>query len=65
MVYTVCGKDKALLPQYQELMIQNAEQNLSLKFEKVHIAGNHFPFLEMPEECVDAVDLVVRRSKSG
>lgn len=59
MVYTICDKDQALLPLYQEIMIQNAEKNLHIKIERVHVDGNHFPFLMLPEKCVDAVDQVL------
>jgi hypothetical protein len=55
--------DQALLPQYQELMIQNAEKNLGIKIEKLHIKGTHFPFLIASEKCADAVDRVLGRSK--
>lgn len=63
MVYTICDKDQALLPQFQEIMIQNAEKNLNIKIERIHIEGNHFPWLIMPEECADAIDYVLGRKK--
>lgn len=56
MVYLICNQDQALLPQYQEGMIQNAEKNLNIKVERRHIDGNHFPFLMIPEECADVID---------
>jgi hypothetical protein len=65
MVYMICDKDQALLPQYQEMMIQNAEQNLNIEIRKMHIEGNHFPFLLMPEKCVDAIDYVLGLSKKS
>ncbi len=63
MLYIICDIDQALLPQYQEVMIQNAERDLDIKIERMHVNGTHFPFLILPEDCADAVDHVLARNK--
>lgn len=43
--YVVCEEDKALLPQYQEFILQLTEG----RFEVVRCKASHSPFLSQPE----------------
>jgi pimeloyl-ACP methyl ester carboxylesterase len=58
--YLVCTKDQALLPIFQDIMIQEAEKNYGIKIERVEILADHFAAIQCPGIVAQEVEQMVR-----
>lgn len=57
-MYLYCKEDRALVPEAQDVMIQNMKETGDVTV--FHCDGSHSPFLSMPDKVVECLELAAK-----